>query len=327
MQREAYDLPIDYLDDDKFADELGQAVEDAMTYSERSQMAANHRIGVSDIGHCREYARRLIKQEPFTDQGGDQMAAFVGTAFGDLLDKQLAKEGWTTQHTVIVPLQVGNYQLNLPGHVDMFSTERDRIVDDKTKNRLSMISRMGPNLKEKFQPTLYAHGLIEAGLLTKNCTVSLAYFDRSAADGPKPLVYSWKYDEGIVAAALEWLDDVFEALALDEEASRDKERDFCYTYCPFATTCRGEDTDVEGLLADPEILAAIEQAVEAKADKKDAEGRVKAAEAVLKGINGRSPDYIVRQTSVGETFMKEHWRKGYTRINISRARPKPKGKS
>lgn len=319
-QREAYDLPMTYVDDEALADIVQETIEGSMRGSERTQWAQSQKIGVSDIGHCRRYLQLLVAGEPFSDEDGDSMAAFVGTAIGDLVEKNLGGD-WVTQDTVVVTLDVetpgGAVRLNLPGHPDAYSTELDRMVDLKSKASLEVARRYGPSLQQKIQPTLYAHALIAAGKLTPDCTVSLAYLDRSAQGGSRPVVYSWKYDEQIVRLAQAWLSDVFEASVTGRDAPCDKERQWCMDYCPFASVCRQHDTDVEGLL-DEERAVAAEVYLEAMKDERDARRRKEQAKGILGKVAGNTRSGLsVRSVEVPPSYMEGGWRRGYDRLSVT----------
>lgn len=212
------------------AAQIEDLITNAMTNSERSRWAAEHHIGVSDIGHCREYVRRVLTQEePSQEANGAIMAAFVGTALGDLTERELVKmyPDAIVQRKVNVSLEVGEYQLNLPGHPDVIRP--GEVLDFKSKNGLAVVER---TLQQEFQLVLYGKAAIDAGLVEREgLKLTLAYLDRSGAFGPRPVVHSWLYDEAQVEEAQQWLADVFYAIENEEEASRDKPRSWCEMWC------------------------------------------------------------------------------------------------
>ena len=65
---------------DSMQRQVSAALHSAMADSERSGWTQDFKFGVSDIGHCREYLRRLISREEFSDEQDDYSAAFMGTA-------------------------------------------------------------------------------------------------------------------------------------------------------------------------------------------------------------------------------------------------------
>lgn len=294
-------------------------ITNAMTNSERSRWAAEHHIGVSDIGHCREYVRRVLTQEePSQEANGAIMAAFVGTALGDLTERELVKmyPDAIVQRKVNVSLEVGEYQLNLPGHPDVIRP--GEVMDFKSKNGLAVVER---TLQQEFQLVLYGKAAIDAGLVEREgLKLTLAYLDRSGAFGPRPVVHSWLYDEAQVEEAQQWLADVFYAIENDEEASRDKPRSWCEMWCKFAPACRGGDSDVTGLIEDEEITLAAKVYGEAVRAESKARRDKASAKAVLQGVSGHTSDYSIRWTSVppSETPCEDpvHYRRGYEKIEV-----------
>src|SRR5690606_284410 len=137
-----------------------EAINLSMSQSERSIYAQENKIGVSDIGTCREYVRRTIVGEPWSDQQENFAAAFTGTAVGALAEIAAAKHipGAVTQYPVIVDLTVRGFSLSLPGHVDVFISnaladleafgQPDEVWDFKTKDGLGVVKRTGPDLQQ-----------------------------------------------------------------------------------------------------------------------------------------------------------------------------------
>src|SRR5690349_373017 len=73
------------------ADAYYEAIQNAANGTARSAQAQDHRMGVSNLGHCRQYAKLLIEQTPFSDTR-DKTAAFFGTVAGDAIEAQLFKD-------------------------------------------------------------------------------------------------------------------------------------------------------------------------------------------------------------------------------------------
>ena len=201
------------------------------------------------------------------------------------------------------------------------------VLDFKSTYSLDVKRRYGPSLQQKFQVSLYAKALIEAGEVDPDPMISIVYLDRSARGGSRPVVYSWRYDEGVVEVAREWLSDVFEAIIHGTDAPRDKERHWCMDWCPFASDCRNEDTDVEGLILSEEVAAAAQVYLEAGETKRDAQRRMDQAETVLKGVSGRTRDGVsVRTVTVPPSYIQEGYRRGYDRLYVSRGKsPRQRG--
>ena len=57
-----------------------RVINESMAHSDRSTFARENQLGVSDIGYCREYARRMIVNAEREALQGDYLAAFIGTA-------------------------------------------------------------------------------------------------------------------------------------------------------------------------------------------------------------------------------------------------------
>src|SRR6187431_791621 len=124
---------------------LRYAIDSSMRDSPRSTYAAENKIGVSDIGGCREYVRRTIIDEPFTDEQENYAAAFIGTAIGAFAEqamKGVYGDKVDTQVAVNVVLNIRGYVLNLPGHPDLVTA--DTCVDFKTVDKLGVTRRTGP---------------------------------------------------------------------------------------------------------------------------------------------------------------------------------------
>lgn len=304
--------------------QVSAALHSIMADSDRSNWTQEFKFGVSDIGHCREYLRRVISREPFSDEQDDYSAAFMGTAVGALAeDAMVALNGGTKQNVVTVRLQIGDYVLEIPGHPDWHDTEN--LVDFKTKDGLGVVRRTGPDQQQRWQTTLYAKALIDAGELDPDAWLHLVFIDRSGRE-KDPVVFSWKFLQSDVDEAMEWLSDVIYALQHGEEASRDKPRDWCFAACPYATACRGADTDVEGLVLDPEVIEAKRIYLESNDIIKAAEKDKKSAMSVLAGRSGVVDGYVLRWTDIPESFIEGYTRRGYSRIGLKPVTsPKRKG--
>lgn len=301
------------------------AIDMATNGSDRSRQSKANVVGVSDVGGCREYVRRVVlDEEPSQEVHTYDLAAFIGSAIGDHMEDAwiAAHSGvqWIKQAEVVVTLTVRGMVLNIPGHPDLFS--RTDLIDFKSVDGLGVVRRTGPTDQQRFQRALYYKALIDAGLVEPDGWVHNVYIDRSGADST-PVVWSAPYDPREVEEAIEWLSDVIYAVQMGEEASRDKPREWCYACCPFAPACRGEDdSDVEGLIEDPFILEAIEVYNAAKDAIKLAEKDKKSAASVLADVSGRTPSHIVRWVDVGPSDV-AYTRSGYRRLDV---KPIPKKK-
>jgi hypothetical protein len=296
-------------------EQVSKALHARMAESDRSEWSASHKIGVSDIGHCREYLRRIIMAEPFSDEQDDYSAAFMGTAIGALAEEAMERAfpGDRTQLSVTVNLQIGDYLLQIPGHPDW--VHGDTLVDFKTKDGLGVVKRAGPTEQQWFQVALYAKALIDKGELPVDCWLSLVFIDRSGRE-KEPVAFSRRFDQALVEEAMRWLEDVIYAIQHGEEASRDKPRDWCFSACPYATACRGTDTDVEGVIDDPLVIEAKRVYLETAEILKAAEKDKKSALSVLKGRHGVIDGYVLRWVDIPATEIKPGYRAGYSRISL-----------
>jgi hypothetical protein len=305
-----------------------QVIDRSTNQSARSEQAQKRLLGVSDVGGCHEYVRRVIvAEEPSQTPHAYDLAALVGTAVGDHMENafidQMPDAGWVKQATVTVRLEVRGWQLAIPGHPDLFN--RTDLIDFKTRDGLGVVRRTGPTDQERFQRALYASALMAEGRMDEDCWLHNIYLDRSGRD-TKPVVWSEQYDWRTVMDAIEWLGDVIYAVENMEESIRDKPRDWCWAACPFAPNCRGDqDTDVEGTITDPlfvDALAVYRDSNEViKAAQKDKES----AASVLLGVSGVIDKYRVRTVEVGPTVIPEQQRSGYRKLDVRPIRErKPK---
>lgn len=305
-----------------------QTIRDAMDHSDRSKWAAQHKIGVSDVGHCREYVRRtLLQNEGRPDP--NPMMAFVGTAVGNLYEQAYVKVNPAAmiQSAVAVDLDVptsgATYRLSLPGHPDIIlpadGDNPGEVQDLKTKDGLGLVRYAGPDTQQRFQLTLYGKAAIDMGLVREDVTLSLVYFDRSGREGPRPEVYSWTYDPADLEEAIEWLGDVFYAVENEEQTSCDKPRSWCEMWCKFAPDCRGfESTDVRGLIEDEQTVKAIELFLDARTREGQAKREKESAKAALEGISGNTEDVTVRWVKVGPTEVPSFTRRGYETLSVTK---------
>lgn len=211
----------------KMAVDVSAAVDLAVNGSDRSRQSNTNVLGVSDIGNCHEYVRRMIiDEEPSQNVNRYDLAAFIGTALGDHAEDAMIRAypdaGWTKQAEVIVRLEVRGYELNIPGHPDLFT--RTQLIDFKSKDGLAVIRRTGPSDQERFQRSLYAKALIESGDMDEDCWLHNVYIDRSG-QSLEPVVWSEKFSWAVVEEAVEWLDSVLYAVQMGEEAQRDPSRE------------------------------------------------------------------------------------------------------
>lgn len=336
-----------------------QTIQNAANGTERSAQASEFRLGMSNIGHCQQAAVFMIKQTPPTDVR-DKSAAFFGTVAGDAIEKQMKLDhpGWLFQEEGVFQIPGGG---ELGCHIDIvvpaseavtreefIENARERaaaelrielgedvevpeqvyvqgVWDLKSKDKLDIVKKYGPSKQQKFQVSGYVSAMIDKGILDGDqpIWVTDVYFDRSGSQH-EAYSFGWWYDPAILTEIDDWIHDLKYAVVTDGEASKDKPREWCWSYCEYATLCRGNDTDAEGLIEDPEILAAI-QTYQEEAEK---ERQAKKAKDVAKlhiplEVKGSTGTHNARWVYRNPTIIKESVRAGYWMLDV-RPIPGPK---
>jgi hypothetical protein len=282
-------------------------------------------IGVSELGTCHEMTRRRLLQLEETDVPKSRRAAFIGTAIGDVVEEAVVNycDGPVLRQ-VEVTVQLPSGRWELVGHVDLVFLSlggRVVVVDVKSKDGYEAIVRDGPTDQNYMQRNLYALGLWQMGLLAgrtaqlEDVWTANAYIDRSGGED-KTLVkaepFSWEW----VHKAETFLDDVVYAAENGEEASKDKPRNWCESFCEFYSDCRTLDTDVAGLLTDQETVRAVELYAEGQELAREADRMKKQARAVLRGVRGNTTTHSVRWTIVNGSWVEGYQRKDTEKIEI-----------
>lgn len=326
------------------------AIQDASNGTDRSEQQRQFRLGASNIGHCQQAAVYMMKQTPPSDER-DKSAAFFGTVAGAAIEEQLKKShpDWIFQAEVVFSIPSGG---ELGSHPDIirpaaacvsveefearawFRQAREAglvegpeqpeafvqgIDDLKSKDKLDAIKKYGPSRQQKYQLAIYAAAAIDAGLLDPTQPIRLAdvYFDRSGAQH-EAYTFGWWYDPAILLEIDDWIHDLKYAVINNAEASKDKSRDWCWSYCEYATLCRGNDTDVEGLIEDEGILATLEAYIKA-ADEERAWKKHKEALklSIPDGLSGSTGKHNVRWVYYGPTETKASVRAGYWKLSVT----------
>ena len=308
--------PEKFTKNDGLAEELGTIVTKVSRDSPRGELSKNFIMGISDVGSCRERLRRFLKEEPPSDEQNNYMAAFVGTAVGDLVEKNA--DTWLTQDKVSTVLRIENWDVTLVGTMDM--RRPGLLIDNKTKNGTEKLK--GPQQEHIWQVSIYALGLIQAGLETKDVTVGICYWDRSGVT-QTPVVFTWKFDPEDIKDVQRHLSDVVYALAYNEEAPKDKPRHFCQEWCEYYSACRVPDTDVTSMFTDEETVSSVTEYIEIRDEIKALEKRKSALQRSLSGANGnvRIGDqlYQIRTTQINPVYV-SYERPGFTRLDIHKSR-------
>lgn len=331
------------------------AIQNASNGTDRSKQQQDYRMGMSNLGHCRQYAALMTKQVPFSDVT-DKTAAFIGTVLGQAIEGQLKIEhpDWIFQTEGVFPLISGG---EVPGHpdvvipdavapgIDEFMASVEAATDDegnvdlsrvefpqgvwdlKSKDQLDSIRKYGQTQQQRFQLTGYARAMIDKGVLDPSKPIWLmdVYFDRSGAVHEAYAIGHW-YDPNVEIEIDEWVNDVKYAVINNEDARRDMDRDWCWSWCEYATVCRSQDTDVQGLIDDPEFVAAVAMSREASALTKEAKRLKESAQKVLANRDGSTGEYTVRWIEVDGSQI-DYYRKPYRKLDIRPvSKPKPAAK-
>lgn len=279
-----------------------RAIGRARASAERTQQSQARRLGMSDLGGCREYVRATIAGDPKAAEPQVKMAAEVGTALGDHIEGILERfEGFLVQQDIEVKLP--RTGIIVSGHIDELDVENDLVADNKTVDGLADVEREierhyenpndDPYLKNKIQISGYLLGLIESGLLTSEATGHLLYFDRS---GKESEPYSWSINADAaryyIDVAEERLLDVQHALATGTRNGRDgrlmtdEPESWCKAVqCPFYSGCWA-GYEPTGKITHPREIDAVRRRLEALADAKNANSRSDAAKQDLRGVEG-----------------------------------------
>ena len=306
------------------------AIASATMGSARSQQSDQGLLGPSEIGACRAYVAHVIAETPRLPEDGIKLAAFVGTAVGDLVEKSIvdhlaATAGPEAQTQVTLTATLPRLGIQVSGHVDL--VVGPSVWDVKTRDGLAEVRRKGAPFKNLAQINTYQLARIQAGLATPEDEWSLIFIDRSGGD-EDVVVISSPYDPEITAEVEDRLEDALYAAEHDlSSAHRDEPYPFCARFCPFFNACRGSDEHQSGgLITDQALLDLIDQYKEGKALEKEGKSLAKAAQDKLDGVEGSTGQATVTWTAVPETFIQGYSRKAYTRLDVRPVR-KPKTKA
>ena len=254
--------------------------------------------------------------------GGIKQVIAKTVTFG-ATDKPLSDEDLEKNGLVQFPMIMG-------GIVPMINVEGvkpgELVLDGKTSGGLEIARRTGADQAKQFQRHLYGLGAWEAGLLgdipLEQVRVGNVWLDRTGEE-QELYVQTEPFNPEIVEQAITWLEDVIYAFTNGEEARKEPPREMCAKVCGFYRVCRAFDTDVSGLLTDPEVLAAVEMYREGLALEKQGAALKKQAKPSLTGVTGSTGEFSVRWIHINETVVPETTRAAYDRLDL---RAIPKGK-
>jgi len=325
------------------AEEVYGAIQDASNGTDRSAQQRENRLGMSNIGHCQQAAVLMIRQTKPSDVR-DKSAAFFGTVAGAAIEQRLkiTHPNWLFQAEVEFRIPSGG---ELGAHPDIIipataavskeqflANEAARVLDPtipkvyvqgvwdlKSKDKLDTIKKYGPSKQQVFQLSGYAAAAIDAGLLDGSQPIFLtdAYFDRSGAQH-ESYSFGWWYDPNVLTEIDDWIHDVKYAVINGIDGSRDMAREWCWNWCEYATTCRGADTDVEGLIEDAEILSAVDLYSQGMALEREGKRQKDVAKlSIPEQLSGSTGTHNVRWVEVGATEIKGFTRAGHRKLTIS----------
>lgn len=287
--------------------------------SERSAHGDAGGIGASNFG-CREEMRRILTRSERTDSP-DKTAAIVGSYIDGgvkaarvaanpalLVDAELT--------VTLYPRNAGKEGYKFPVHPDEIDRDEPSVTDLKTKNGLEAIRRGLADEQYRFQRHLQYLAAYQAGLVPAEGIARNVFLDRSGSDA-RVHVEQEPFSMQVIEQATEWLDDVLYAVRHGEEASKDRPRIWCEDYCPFFTSCRVGEIEVEQI-TDPRLAAMVDTLGEArsraKTDKQLIEELVK-GDRPLAGLTGRTERFQIVSKWINSEKQTPHYRVEIKELN------------
>lgn len=281
--------------------------------SDRSRHSDEGGIGASNFG-CREEMRRILTRSPRTDSP-DKMAALIGSYVdaGVKAARKAANPNLIIDaelHVTLYPTVAGKDGFTFPVHPDEVDPDEPSVTDGKTKNGLAAIRRGLADDQYRFQRHLQGLAAIQAGIVPEaGLVVRNVFLDRSGKD-PEVHVEQEPFSRDVIAEATEWLNDVLYAAKYGEEAPKDRHREWCADYCPFATACRGGEITVEEI-TDPRLAAMVDAVGEAKqrqkADKELIETLLR-GDVPLAGLTGKTDRFRIVSKWINSEKQTPHYR-------------------
>lgn len=176
-------------------------------------------IGPSELGGCRRKVWYKLNAQPKTNGGELKLAAIMGTAIHDTIEKALS-------NNKEVMLEQTVEHNGMKAHVDLYIPGTGDVVDWKTV-KLKNLTYF-PSQQQRWQVHTYGY-LIEQSGLGKVHNVHLVAIPRDG-DERDVKVHSEKYDTSIALEALSWL----EAIKTSEVAPEpEKDESYCKFYCKY----------------------------------------------------------------------------------------------
>lgn len=255
--------------------------------SDRSQQAQRGILGPSDLV-CRERAR-LITIGATPDRESGSLAAILGTHIHSGIQEARALVNPHLLHEVEVEIALPS-GARMVGHADEVDPVENSVTDFKTVADLAYRMRVGADENHIRQVTLYALGLMQAGVLSENPVLRLAYLDRSGRVA-EPWVYEFAFDEENVRYSDAFVQDIIYAVKHGEQASRDWPREMCRRFCQFYYSCRPDDFPDGRITGEPAQAARVY--AEANQEIKHWTSVKEAARTHLDDVEGITDDGII----------------------------------
>jgi hypothetical protein len=314
-------------EDEALAEEVYAAIMADAVHSERGEQAAEFRVGMSDLGYCSERTKRMLNHE--VPEPTDMLLAWIGTVLGEGLEDALAKHMDTevvTQAEVTTPLKGEHATYNVMGHPDIILPRRGVVLDGKTSYGLRLAERVGVDQQKQFQRHGYGYGAWLEGffgdLPLEEVRVGNIWIDRSGKER-RVHVQTEPFSDAVLEDAARWLDETVYAFKHKQEAQKEPPREVCFATCGFYDTCRGLETDVEGLIRDPWALEAIRMYRQGHETERSGKAMKDEAKASLIGVEGSDGEFSLRWVEVGEVKVEGFVRAPHRRIDL---KPVKRGK-
>lgn len=205
--------------------------------SARAKQQEEHRIGASEVGLCRSYLKYMTDGTEYDvrDAPDDKLAAFVGTAVGDLTETAYSASNpyAVVQASFVATLPSGKV---IECHSDIIDPDINSLIDIKTKSGLELVIKDGkPSRQYQYQVAIYLLGAIQSKLLKPGARAFLCYIDRSGKD-PRVVTYEVIVNEFTYQEIDEWIGEAMYSVEHDLPAPKDQEYNFCESYCLAAET-------------------------------------------------------------------------------------------
>ena len=302
------------------AEEVAGIIRDAGNTTARAQQSADRLLGMSDIGQCRSMLARMIAGHERRPRPSIKLAAFIGTAVGDLLERTWPDARSQVPVTVTLPESANGTVLRVSGTADV--VVNDGVVDVKTTGHIVLVRHGDIDFAHRAQISGYLIGLVQAGHFPDDAEpwAALVYIDRTAEEEtPHAEIITLDQAYETLDIVVARLDDVTYALAHGiDHAPRDRPEPWCKVACPWYWECRGTDatTDAEGLIEDEQSLTAIDLYQQGKDMERDGRRLASQARDVLLGVHGSTGTHQVYWTHVNEVTVPESRRRAHDRLNI-----------